>query len=744
MKIHKNIKNSIGIFLMALIFMIVTIVAVSYTKEMLENSINQNKENIKEITIQISHNIESKINNYISELKFIGSKVKLNDNKELQISTDILNNKVQYKEFNKILVLGLDGKGKNNLGEDVFFKNDEILERTTKENKPIILHSSRIKSYENDVVLYSVPIVNNNKLMGIVIGINDMSSLTKELKNGIYEGKGCSYIINNSGDILFSMHEHKLRKNVYDFLDKNSADEMKSYHEGNEYWEVRGEIHGKKSYFGFSKINDTDWYMVTSVPSKNILLQIQDSAKIMLSILIMVILLSLIICSYIIKIQKNNEKKVMDIAFKDSLTGIINYNKFVSEAEEYILRQRRRKCVLVCFDIDKFKLINDIYGYKIGDEILKIISNNLKYYFKGDIVYGRLGGDTFGVLLETKEEFKIDQIAEFIKKKIGNIESTKNLNLEISVDLSIGIYKIENETINMKKFIDNADMARLKSKETRYREYVVFDENMSKEKKKILQMERDLFLAIRNKEFSLHYQPKFNINTGKIVGAEALIRWIHPTMGMVSPMEFIPLAEKTRFINNIGQWVFDEVCKKLRSWIDEGIEVVPIAINLSRVELYQQDLVDMLRFGINRYKIDPRLIEIEITESTALNDIEFINEKLSEIKTLGMKVAMDDFGTGNSNLSSLKDIQIDVLKLDKSLLLDIENNEKTELMLKSIVDLSKNLSLNTVCEGVENMSQVEILKGTGCEIVQGYVFSKPVEVEKYKKLLLRNRNRNRN
>lgn len=740
MKIYKNIKDNIGIFLIGLIFMIVTISAISYTKEMLENSISENKENIKEVTLQISHNIDNKINNYISELSFIGSKVELNDKKQIQISTDILDNKVQDGKFNKILVSGLDGKGKNNLGEEIFLKNDEILERTAKEDKPIILHSSRIKSYENDVVLYSVPIVNNNELMGIVIGINDMSYLTKELKSKIHEGKGYLYIINKSGDILFSNHEHKLRKNLYDFLDESSIDNAKSNYGGSGYWEARGEINGKNSYFGFSKINETDWYMVTSIPTENILLQIQDSAKIMLSILIMVILLSIGICSCIIKIQRNNKKKVMDIACKDSLTGLINYNKFVSETEEYLLSQRRKQCVLVCFDIDKFKLINDIHGYKIGDEILKIISKNLNYYFKGDIVYGRLGGDTFGILLETKEEFKIDQIAEFIKKKIGNIESTKNLNLEINIDLSIGIYKIEDEAINIKKFIDNADMARLKSKETRYREYVVFDENMSIEKKKILQMERDLFLAIRNKEFSLHYQPKFNINTGKIVGAEALIRWIHPTMGMVSPMEFIPIAEKTRFINNIGQWVFDEVCKKLRCWIDEGIEVVPIAINLSRVELYQQDLVDMLKFGIHRYKLDPKLIEIEITESTALNDIGFINEKLSEIKDLGMKVAMDDFGTGNSNLSNLKDIQIDVLKLDKSLLLDIENNEKTELMLKSIVDLSKNLSLKTVCEGVENMSQVEILKGTGCEVVQGYVFSKPVEVDKYKRLLLRNIN----
>lgn len=739
MKMHKNIKNSMGIFLIVLFF-IVTIGAVSYAKEMLENSTNQNKENIKDVTLEVSHSIENKIDSYTNDLNIISSKVEINDKKQIEISPEVLNDKVKNGKFKDVLVLGSDGKGKNNLGEDIFLEYDKILEATDNGKNPIIIDSSKFKSYKNDVVLCSVPIVNENGLIGIVLGINDMSSLTDKLKMGMYEGKGCLYIINESGDILYSNNMYNKGSNLYEFFDESSIDKAKHDYKGNDYWDITGEIDGKKSYFGFSKIDNTNWYTVASIPEANIFLQMQDSAKVIISLLIIVILLSLSICSYIIKMQKINEKKIMDIAFRDSLTGLINYNKFVSEAEDCLLRQRKKQWVLVCFDIDKFKLINDIHGYKIGDEILKIISNNLRYYFKEDVIYARLGGDTFGVFLENKEESKIYEIAEFIKQNIGNIESRKKLNLEINIDLSIGIYKIEDEEINIKKFIDNADMARLKSKETRYREYVVFDENMSREKKKILQMERDLFLAIKNKEFSLHYQPKFNINTGKIVGAEALIRWIHPTMGMVSPMEFIPIAEKTRFINNIGQWVFNEVCRKLRSWIDEGIEVVPIAINLSRVELYQQNLVDMLKFGIYRYKIDPKLIEIEITESTALNDIEFINEKLSEIKALGIKVAMDDFGTGNSNLSNLKNIKIDVLKLDRSLLLDIENNAKTELMVKSIVDLSNNLSLNTVCEGVENMSQVEILKGTGCEIVQGYVFSKPVEMEKYKTLLLNNRN----
>lgn len=744
MKTQKNIKDSMEIFLIALFFVIITIGVASYTKKMLVDSVNQNRENMKEITLQISNNIESKIDNYINELSFISSKVKLDDENNIklddenniQIDKDVFINNIQWGLFEEVLIVGPDGNGQDTSGENVFIGNEEFFRKAIKEKKTSVSYSLNYNSYK-DVVLYSVPIVRNNEVKGIVIGIDSMSLLTDKLTSGIYEGKGCLYISDKSGNLLFSRHENENGNNVYDLIEIDSIHMLEEM--DRDYISLKGKIHNKKSYFGFAKIANSDWYMGTAVPLDSIFLQSKDSMKIMVVLLVMAVLLCLNIIIYILKIKKANEKRVAYIAFKDSLTGLMNYDKFVLACEEYLLKHKRKNCILICFDIDKFKLINDIYGYKTGDEILKIISRNLDYYFEDDSIYGRLNGDTFGLLLEISEnELKMEYIAEFIKDKIGNIQSDKNINLEINIDLSIGIYNIENEEVNVKKFIDSADMARLKSKEARYKTYIVFDENMSKEKKKIIQMERDLFLAIKNKEFSIYYQPKFNINTGKIVGCEALIRWIHPTMGMVSPNEFIPIAEKTRFINNIGQWVFDEVCKMLRQWIDEGIEVVPIAINLSRVELYQQDLIDMLKFGINKYNIEPKLIEIEITESTALNDIDFINEKLSEIKALGMNVAMDDFGTGNSNLSNLKNIQIDVLKLDRSLLLDIENNAKTELMVKSIVDLSKNLSLNTVCEGVENMSQVEILKGTGCEIVQGYVFSKPIEIEQYKTLLIRN------
>ena len=550
----------------------------------------------------------------------------------------------------------------------------------------------------------------------------------KKIKNDIHKRVLVVIVLLSlMGLVIVSICISKHNKQVFkDAIIKNTEYiESFNINLSEDYRNIVGE---EKKYIGFINIpkEEINGY------AEYVFLDKSDVKRIVLPIIFLLGISILVISLGIQKFRKEKIEKFNVLISRDSLTELMNYGKFVIEAKEYLDNRKQNNCIMVCFDIDKFKLVNDVYGYKTGDEILKCIAKNLRMYFGNRAVYCRVTGDVFGIIMEVydKEE-KIPYIVKVIKEKIGNIIMT---DLNISIDLSIGIYDIQEEC-NINKIVDSADMARLKSKESRYQNYVIFDDKLSEEKKEAIKLEQDLFYSIKNNELTLYYQPKFNINTGEIVGSEALIRWMHPTIGIVSPMLFIPIAEKTRFINNIGQWVFDEVCSKLEKWIEEGVEVVPIAINLSRVELYQQDLIENLEFGLKKYKIDPKLIEIEITETTALNDMEFINKKIKGIKALGIKVAMDDFGTGNSNLSNLKDAPIDILKLDRSLLLDIENNEKTEVMVKSILSLSKDLNLSTICEGVENMNQVEVLKSMGCEIVQGFVFSKPLRVEEYEQIL---------
>ncbi|HFL3854726.1 TPA: putative bifunctional diguanylate cyclase/phosphodiesterase [Clostridioides difficile] len=454
-------------------------------------------------------------------------------------------------------------------------------------------------------------------------------------------------------------------------------------------------------------------------------------------ILILLTLFSINIFISYLKIKLYEDKINLGlINNSDKFINITKDENFLKHVQNYIISNEKENCVMACFDLCRLKLINDIYGYELGDEVLNNILSNLKNYFGKEAIYGKLKSDVFVLIikLENREQ-KIPYLVNLIKNKIVILSQIDSFKMDINIEASIGIYKFNNNEIDIKKAIDNADMARLKSKGLKHIEYVEFDNAMEEEIQSIMKIERDLFLAIKNKEFVIHYQPKVDSSTGNIIGSEALIRWLHPSLGMVGPNKFIPIAEKNGLINNIGRWLIQEVFITINKWISEGINVLPVSINLSRVELYKNDLVDFFKLMFNTYNIPKELIELEITETTALRDVKFISERLYEIKSLGMNISLDDFGVGNSNFINLKGIPLDIIKIDRSLILDIVTNTKTKFMVKAIVNLSHDLNVTVICEGVEDMHQVKVLSELGCNFIQGYVFFKPLDEMNYKKLL---------
>ncbi|VIF79834.1 signaling protein [Clostridioides difficile] len=455
-------------------------------------------------------------------------------------------------------------------------------------------------------------------------------------------------------------------------------------------------------------------------------------------ILILLILFSINVFISHLKIQVYEDKINLGLINNpDKFINITKDENFLKHVQNYIISNEKENCVMACFDLCRLKLINDIYGYELGDEVLNNILSNLKYYFFGkEAIYVKLKSDVFVLIIKLEDrEQKIPYLVNLIKNKIVILNQIDNFKMDINIEASIGIYKFNNNEIDIKKAIDNADMARIKSKRLKHIEYVEFDNAMEEEIQSIMKIERDLFLAIKNKEFVIHYQPKVDSSTGNIIGSEALIRWLHPSLGMIAPNKFIPIAEKNGLINNIGRWLIQEVFGTINKWILEGINVLPVSINLSRVELYKNDLVDFFKLMFNTYNIPKELIELEITETTALRDVKFISERLYEIKSLGMNISLDDFGVGNSNFINLKGIPLDVIKIDRSLILDIVTNTKTKFMVKAIVNLSHDLNVTVICEGVEDMNQVKVLSELGCNFIQGYVFFKPLDEINYKRLL---------
>lgn len=454
-------------------------------------------------------------------------------------------------------------------------------------------------------------------------------------------------------------------------------------------------------------------------------------------ILLLLILFTINVFILYLKIKLYEDK--FNLGIVNNSNNIINITKdenFLKHIQNYIISNKKENCVMACFDLCRLKLINDIYGYELGDEVLDNISSNLKSYFGEEAIYGKLKSDVFILIIKLEDrEQKIPYLVNLIRNKIVTLSQIDSFKMNINIEASIGIYRFNSDKIDIKKAMDNADMARVKSKGLKHIEYVEFDSVMEEEIQSLMKIEQDLFLAIKNKEFVIHYQPKVDSITGKIIGSEALIRWIHPSLGMVGPNKFIPIAERSGLINNIGRWLIQEVFVTIDNWISEGINVLPVSINLSRVELYKNDLVDFFKSMFNTYNVPKELIEIEVTETTALRDVKFISERLYEIKSLGIDISLDDFGVGNSNFINLKGIPLDVIKIDRSLILDIVTNTKTKFMVKAIVNLSQDLNLKVICEGVEDMEQVKVLNEMGCNLIQGYIFFRPLDESSYKRIL---------
>lgn len=733
----ENKKNRWNILISLILILAISLCGLLYAKEISNKVSEQNKVHIEEVSEQISNNISSKIEEYVHELKLISDNIVINPNISIEDKQKVLQYEIEECIFNEIVIVDSEGKGITSTGEPIFIGDKDYLKKILNGKasieKPV---KSRVK--DKNVVICSAPMVYEDNVVGAIFGIINSDLVKDNLLVNAYSNEGCAYIISKKGEILFSKHNGQENKNidesdVFEYpLDTIINNKNKHL---NEKGASIGYLHGENKYLGYSKIDSAeDWYLVTAIPMGEIFINTESTIKVTIILLISFILIFIIISAYIINTNYTNEKKIAKAIYEDHLTEISNYDKFLIDAQNYLRTKEETDCIMISFDIQKFKLINDIYGYQAGDQILKGISTNLKKYFGKGAVYGRLTNDVFGLLIALENETnKIQELVNIIKKEIIDVSNIEGFN--INIDVSIGIYIIEDKDKLVQKIVDNADMARLKAKYIDYKEYAVFDTHMLEEKKLLMQIEQDLLSALENRQFNIYYQPKFDLITGKMVGSEALIRWIHPTMGIVKPSIFIPITEKNGFINEIGRWVFNEVCKTLSSMINEGIDVVPVSVNLSRIELYQDDLVDFFKRTLKLYDVPPELIEIEITETTALNDIRFVNDKLIEIKSLGIKVAMDDFGIGNSNFSNLKNVPVDILKIDRSLLLDIESNFKTKVVVESIIALSKCLELEVICEGVENVDQVEILKEIGCYIIQGYVFSKAIDINEYKKLL---------
>jgi diguanylate cyclase (GGDEF)-like protein/PAS domain S-box-containing protein len=431
--------------------------------------------------------------------------------------------------------------------------------------------------------------------------------------------------------------------------------------------------------------------------------------------------------------RKRAEEKLAHDAFHDALTDLPNRALFMDHlklAMARVERHSQQMFALLFLDLDRFKVINDSLGHMVGDQLLVAIAKRLEKRLRPFDTIARLGGDEFTILLE---EIKSTEEAIELTERIQNglMEPFKIGNHEIFASASIGITLSSSQYKKTEDVLRDADTAMYTAKSLGKARYALFDQSMHDRALQTLQLETDLRRAVERQEFFVVYQPIVSLETARLIGFEALVRWQHPERGLVSPADFIPLAEETGFIIPIGQWVLEESCRQLRLWKESVPKDLPltISVNLSGKQFAQNNLIGQITDTLSSTGIDPHDLKLEITESVVVENIETATEMLNQLRAIGIQLSIDDFGTGYSSLSYLHRLPIDTLKIDRSFITQmIKNNENSEIV-RTIVSLAKNLGMSLIAEGVETVEQLQQLQQLGCDNGQGYLFSKPVTEE---------------
>lgn len=461
-----------------------------------------------------------------------------------------------------------------------------------------------------------------------------------------------------------------------------------------------------------------------------------------------VILPVLLAVYFTYKTYLDKVREVRSLAYYDSLTSLPNRVLFVEHLNQALEQSRhsRQNLAIMFLDLDNFKRINDTYGHCFGDLLVQSVAVRLSRSVRADerdshaqinpqdIVIGRFGGDEFTVLLagiDSPEDAA--KIAERLLESFSSPFSLEGHEVSIAGSIGISTYPFDGEDADT--LLKNADTAMFYAKDHERNSYRFYSQSMNEMSPEKLLLENDLRKALLRKEFRVYYQPKIDTESGLLTGAEALVRWQHPIRGLLTASEFVPLAEESGLIKPIGEWVLRTVCTQISHWLDDGLCPVPVAVNLSAIQLKQQGLTKLISDIIHGADLDGSYLELEITEGTIMGNEEEADRSLRALKALGVKISIDDFGSGYSSLSRLRRFSLDALKIDRSFVADLADNPDDRAITAAIIAMASSLNLRVIAEGVETERQLQLLRNQGCHEIQGWIYGKAMPADQFGLLL---------
>lgn len=712
------------------------------TVQRMEQSLNEQVQNYVAV-------LHDELERQFAILNGYGASFTKDDIKYRTVLIEQLDRCVKNTEFSLICFAYPNGELYRNDGVGVNVSERFYFQQGMQGNSVIqIIEDSPID--EKGRVGIAVPIVMDGNIEGVLLGLYDIEKL-QEFFEGTFSGiSNLVYMCDSTGKYIIGTKEAVKIMEGYDpgithgggFMDileesefsvssmERISEQMRAGERGQAVYEYRGE----SRHTSFIPLGISDWYIVAVLKEDQIYQQAMGTAKASYQLLAVLAIAVLIVFAYLMlrerKIAINEKKEREEIKYlfeHDSLTGILNEKSFQDEVKKRLPAVELDEYCIVFLDIYKFKLFNDMFGYAKCDELLCALANDLDImtYECGGLC-GRISGDNYVVFMPHKEEL----IQKFYTKKYRNERI-----IPVEIYLYYGIYVIRDKSVPVARMIDCAQMAQKTIKGDYNTCLNYYDEKIKQKIVKEQEIINSMQKALDNEEFVVYLQPQYDYNNGAVCGAEALVRWKSPTKGLISPGDFIPVFESNGFIIKLDEYVWEQVCKLQRKWLDEGKNVFPISVNVSRADLLQGSVAEKLMNLVHKYNLTPDMIRVEITESAYMDNPQQLISEINKLEECGLMVEMDDFGSGYSSLNMLKDVPIQVLKTDLKFLSATGIESRKEHILDSVIRMAHGMDMFVIAEGVETKEQADYLQSLKCDQMQGYFFSRPIPVDDFESLV---------
>ncbi len=727
------------------IFAVVAVFCFQYYNNLSSTIKDESKGYLQEVSRRIGSNIDRIISDNFAVLNSMTSIFEQTENISQSDAQSILKAQQSYWNYQNILFIEKSGHAYDIDNREIFLTIDNAVRDDILSGRQAMSTTQTVNNI--DYILFSVPFENvviNGREIAALAAIYDPVYFDQVLSMNSFDERAYSQIITKSGTLVTrptSSYSMNTGYNIFTSLESAQIDEanglqiMQDDIANNRTGQIGFTLDGTHRYVVYTPIQPEDWYLLTFVPVQ----VVNEKSDMLLSI-------TLILCGVItfafaaliatlVYIFSKHRRRLEQIAYVDDITGGNTIQRF------YILARRLldgsdKKYALVYTNIEKFKVLNEQLGRKNCDTMLKCFYDCMNSTLTENECISRLSADNFCIFMEYSDDESLLRRIDSWNTAAEEYVTSGKMQWTLP-QTEMGIYIIDNNSLDFTQMIDRAKLALKDSVRHTHSKlrYAFYNDGMRHQLMREKQLEDMMEKALANNEFQVYLQPKYRLPEETIGGAEALVRWSSPDEGMIFPNEFIPLFEKNGFIVDLDIWVFEEVCRTMRKWLDGGLQPMKISINCSRVHFRDPGFLAPYIKAAEQYKIDKKLIEIELTESVVLEDVGRLTRIIDKIRETGFGCSMDDFGSGYSSLNLIQSIPVDTLKLDK-IFFDASPKEiaRTEAVVGSIIGLAKALSMETVAEGVEIREQVDMLKRVGCDYIQGYVFAKPMKIRDFEKL----------